>query len=82
METFRFLRAKSQVEQVPFSQVALSKASQIGPGSLGVLVKKQIIWVTKNIRKSYKKEKNSQNYLSNKHEIDQKDPGNSQEKRK
>ena len=82
VETSRFLRAKSQVEQVPFSQVAFSKASQIGPGSLGVLVKKQNVSVTKNIRKSHKKENNSQNYLSNKHEIEQKDSGNSQEKRK
>ena len=33
-------KAKSQVEQVPFSQVAFSKASKIRPGSLSVLVKK------------------------------------------
>ena len=82
METTRFLRAKSQVEQVPFSQVAFSKASQVGPWSLGVLVKKQNVSVTKNIRKSHKKENNSQNYLINNHEIEQKDSGNSQEKRK
>ena len=81
METFRFLRAKSQVKQVPFSQVTFSKASQIGPGSLSVLVKKQIVWVTKNIRKSHKKENNPQNYLSNKHEIEQKDSANSQKRK-
>jgi len=79
VETFRFLRAKSQVEKVHFSQVTFSKASQIGPGSLSVLVKKKNCLGNE---KPHKKENNSQNYLRNKHEIYQKDSANSQEKRK
>ena len=34
---------QKQVEQVPFSQVALSKPSQSGPGSLDVLLKKDFV---------------------------------------
>ena len=40
---FDFCVQKAQVEQVPFSQVALSKPSQSGSGSLDVLVKKVFV---------------------------------------